>query len=242
MLVIKMAASVLCQNSRKLIPTSTSIGFVRHYHDAYLPPNKDERLLPELQTVPTIYEPDVIVPVKHPKAWKDMRGPERIHNQLVYGQYGIIALGGGSLKAGNFDVIRATINRALDVDRMFAIWRVDPPWKAVSRKSLGKKMGGGKAKVHHYETPIKAGRIIIEVGGILHYDEIFPALNNLCKLLPVDAMPISAEKIQQLIKEKEYLDAINHNPFKYRDLVRKNFSNSHKHLSRYERAWGGEYF
>lgn len=171
-----------------------------------------------------------------------MRGPERVHNQLIYGQYGIIALGGGSLRGGHFDVIMAAVNRHIDPQRAFAVWRIDPPWKAVSKKSLGKKMGGGKSKVHHYETPIKAGRVIIEVAGQSHYGEVFKFLNNICQLLPIDARAISQTEMENLEKEKLELEAKNYNPFKFRECVRKNFSNAQKHLDKYEYAWGGEYF
>jgi len=34
-------------------------------------------------------------------------------------------------------------------------------------------MGGGKGAIDHYVTPIKAGRVIIEVGGDCEYFEVF---------------------------------------------------------------------
>lgn len=39
-------------------------------------------------------------------------------------------------------------------------------------------MGGGKPNVHHYATPVKAGRIVIEVGGKCEYSEVYPFLNR----------------------------------------------------------------
>jgi len=38
------------------------------------------------------------------------------------------------LKHGHFEMIRLTIGRKLDQERMFAIWRVDPPWQPVTKK------------------------------------------------------------------------------------------------------------
>jgi len=40
------------------------------------------------------------------------------------------------LKHGHFEMIRLTIGRKLDQERMFAIWRVDPPWQPVTKKVL----------------------------------------------------------------------------------------------------------
>lgn len=34
-------------------------------------------------------------------------------------------------------------------------------------------MGGGKGSIDHYVTPIKAGRVIIEVGGHCEFFEVF---------------------------------------------------------------------
>lgn len=207
-----------------------------------MPLKIEDRLLPQLPYTPTEFPKGVMAPLKHPKANIDMRGPEKIHNQLIYRQYGLIALGGGAFAGPHFDVIRDKINKCMNTERLFAIWRIDPPWKPKSKKSMGKKMGGGKAKVHHYETPIKAGRILIEVAGIGDYGEIEPVLKALCRKLPLYAMPISQEIMDNLKAEKLELDAKNYNPFEYRTLVRKNFSNSQLEVGRYDAQWGGTYF
>lgn len=204
-----------------------------------MPKKVDDRMLPLLPYTPVVVPKGVILPIKHPKANIDMMGPERIHNQLIYQQYGIIALGGGALRGAHFDVIRDRVNKYTDFERFFAIWRVDPPWKAVSKKSLGKKMGGGKAKVHHYETPVRAGRIIIEMGGVGNFYEIERILETICKKMPLYCMPISQKIMDNIKKEKLELDKHNYNPFEYRYLVRNNFSNSRTRLSSREMLWGG---
>lgn len=33
-------------------------------------------------------------------------------------------------------------------------------------------MGGGKGAIDHYVTPIKAGRVIIELGGTVEFEEV----------------------------------------------------------------------
>lgn len=208
----------------------------------FMPAKLEDRKLPQLLYTPVNYPHGVIPPLKHPKANIDMRGPERIHNQLIYRQYGIIALGGGALAGPHFDAIRDRINKYMDFERFFAIWRVDPPWKAKSKKSMGKRGGGGKAKVHHFETPVKAGRVIIEVAGIGEYGEIERILKYISNKLPLYSMPINQDIMDKIKKEKEELDAANHNPFDYRYILRNNFSNCQSKISPAEKIWGGTYF
>lgn len=33
-------------------------------------------------------------------------------------------------------------------------------------------MGGGKGAIHHYATPVKAGRIVFEMGGYVEFDQV----------------------------------------------------------------------
>lgn len=207
----------------------------------YMPRTIEERKLPVMPPTP-IVPPNVEMPVKHPRACIDMRGPEPIHNQLIYRQYGLIALGGGAMTAAHMNVISDRVNKYLDFERFFAVWRIDPPWKAVSKRSLGKRGGGGKSKVHHYETPIKAGRIIFEIGGIGLFEETERLLTNLSNKMPIYTMPISQEIMDKIEAEKVKMDAENFNPFEYRYLIRNNFSGALKKIDRWERRWGGTYF
>lgn len=74
-------------------------------------------------------------------------------------------------------MMRLGIGRRIDVDRMFAIWRVDPPWQPVTKKGQGQRMGGGKGAIDHYVTPIKHGRIILEVAGHCEFEEVGSIIN-----------------------------------------------------------------
>lgn len=44
------------------------------------------------------------------------------------------ALCGGRLNSGHIEMIRMTINRKMDASKMFAVWRIDPPWQPLTRK------------------------------------------------------------------------------------------------------------
>ena len=72
--------------------------------------------------------------------------------------------------------MRLGINKNMDEKRMFAEWRIPAPWKPITRKGVGHKMGGGKGSIDHYITPVKAGRIILELGGECEFQEVFMML------------------------------------------------------------------
>lgn len=72
----------------------------------------------------------------------------------------------------HFEMARLVVARKLDMKRMYAIWRIDPPWQPVTKKGQGQRMGGGKGAIDHYVTPIKAGRVILEVAGKCEYAEV----------------------------------------------------------------------
>lgn len=250
-----IANQLYLATSSKLTCSPTTLSFFKISHRShqlwpksvrpekvYMPKNLEDRLLPQLPYTPTTAPSGVILPIKHSRADADMRGPERIHNQLIYRQFGLIALGGGALLGEHYDIIRNRVNKYMDTERFFAVWRIDPPWKAVSRKSLGKKMGGGKAKVHHYELPVRAGRVLIEIGGIGEFGEVERILSTISKKLPIYSMPVTQKMMDDLKEEKLKIDASNYNPFEYRYLLRNNFSDSLKKVSPYDVLWGGTYF
>lgn len=138
-------------------------------------------------------------PPKMTKRLMLLRGPELVHNTLLHKQYGIMATQGGRMKHPHYEMLRLSkfteakvnneqggfftnfcvfdcfwtgIGRRLDVSRMFAIWRIPAPWQPITKKGQGMRMGGGKSAIDHYATPIKAGRIIIEVAGRCEYAEV----------------------------------------------------------------------
>ncbi len=160
-----------------------------------------------------------------------MFGEEQVHNKLLLGQYGIVALAGGQFKHQHFEVMRHYSNVMLQEGKSFAIYRLDPPFKPCTKRSAGKKLGGGKGSIHHYVTPVKAGRIIMEVGGKILWEEVQPWLEELCKKLPVRAMPISKELMEKIEAEEKRLEEINENPISFEWLVRNNIFDCHRFIS-----------
>lgn len=97
------------------------------------------------------------------------------------------ALGGGYIHWGHIEMMRLTINRKMDSRTTFARWRINSPYKPVTRKGLGQRMGGGKGAIDHYVTPIRYGRLIVEVGGKVELGEVEHILTEVAKKLPFPA-------------------------------------------------------
>ncbi|CAI9576011.1 unnamed protein product [Staurois parvus] len=89
--------------------------------------------------------PDLVKAVKMPKNLRDIRGPATEGRDFREGEFGILALGGGYLHWGHFEMMRLTLNRKFNARTTFSLWMVEAPNKPITRKGLGHRMGGGKA-------------------------------------------------------------------------------------------------
>ncbi|KER19366.1 ribosomal protein L16 [Opisthorchis viverrini] len=208
---------------------------VRGELDAVEFPPERRRLHP-LQRSP--YINTATKPVKHARHLIDYRGPELVRNQLSYGQYGVQALDGGELLFGHLEMLRLTINRHLDEKRMFAVWGVESPWKAKTKRSQGKRMGGGKPDIHHYVTPIRSGRIIVELGGYLDWQEAYRVLSRVADKLPFPARFVSQELLDCEKRIEGYIAAKNVNPFAdARQALYHNYAGCHQFISPYHLEW-----
>ncbi|GAB1602215.1 39S ribosomal protein L16, mitochondrial-like [Argonauta hians] len=209
------------------------------------PPDYSNIILPERRRLKTIERvpqlPSNQRPPKMQRRLFEMRGPELVHNKLQYCDFGIQALTGGRLKWGHYEVLRLGILRKFDESRMFAVWRIDPPWKPVTKKGQGHRMGGGKGSISHYVYPLRAGRILLEVGGKCSYDDVKGFLSNLAHLMPFPARAVSKEMMEEeerLEKEKEKR---NINPFSFKYCVENNLFGCRYSLNKYDLKWHGKY-
>lgn len=182
--------------------------------------------------------------LKAPKMQKRlilMRGPEKVHNFLLHKQYGIQALCGGRIRWGHFEMLRLSIGRKLDVNRMFAVWRVDAPWQPLTKQGQGQRMGGGKGAIDHYVTPVRDGRIILEVGGRCEFKEVKDFLQKYADQLPFPARAVSHEMLENETYSREMREKANINPFTMKYVIQNNLSGVHRILSPYDHKWFGEY-
>ncbi|XP_064817971.1 large ribosomal subunit protein uL16m-like isoform X1 [Oncorhynchus masou masou] len=153
-----------------------------------VPPDYSEVVLPERPKLKFLNKvPNFKKARKEMKKLRDIQGPAQTANTFTKGQYGIVALGGGYLHFGHMEMMRLTINRRMDPRTTFARWRINAPYKPITRKGLGQRMGGGKGNIDHYVTPVKYGRMIVEVGGRLELGEVEPILKEVAKKLPFPA-------------------------------------------------------
>lgn len=170
-----------------------------------------------------------------------MIGEEKVHNDLVLGQFGIVARTGGMLTHKHFEVLRLGIGRKVQPKLSFGLYRVDAPYKPITDHGFGKRMGGGKGSIDHYGTPIRAGRVIVEVGGKIMWEEVQPWLAAVAKKLPFEAVAVNSEMLKKLREEEERLIKTNKNPISFEWLVRNNILNCQEHLSDYDKKWFGKF-
>jgi len=201
----------------------------------------DRHRLPIYQKTPSLWLGGVMRSPKGTKEMWRMMGEEQVHNDLTLGQFGIVALTGGMLKYRNFEVIRLGIGKYLKAKESFSIYRVDPPYKPITNHGFGKRMGGGKGSIEGYGTPVRAGRIIVEVGGKLLWEEVKPWLTRMANTLPFPAMAINAEMLRKFREEEARLHDTNKNPITFEWLVRNNIMNCQQNLSQYDQRWFGKF-
>lgn len=178
---------------------------------------------------------------KMQKRLRYMRGPEPVHTFLQHKQYGIQAMGGGRMRWGHFEMLRLSIGRKLDTSRMFAIWRVDAPWQPLTKQGQGQRMGGGKGAIDHYVTPVKAGRIIVEVAGKCEFEEVKAWLQTYADQLPFAARAVSHEMLMQEAKQEKENEERNLNPFTMKYVIQNNLGGCHRWLSPVDHKWFGKY-
>lgn len=79
-------------------------------------------------------------------------------------------------------------------------------------QGYGAAHGGGKGAIDHYVTPVKAGRLIVEVGGRCEFQEVQGILNQVAHKLPFPAKAVSRETLEKIQKDQEERERNNQNP------------------------------
>uniref|UniRef100_UPI0037E82AA7 large ribosomal subunit protein uL16m n=1 Tax=Semicossyphus pulcher TaxID=241346 RepID=UPI0037E82AA7 len=200
-----------------------------------IPPDYSDVVLPEKTKLKFVNKvPNFKKAKKEMKNLRDIQGPARAANTFTTGQYAIVALGGGYLHWGHIEMIRLTINRKMDAKRTFARWRVNGPYKPITRKGLGQRMGGGKGAIDHYVTPVRYGRLIVELGGKVELGEIEHILTEIAKKLPFPAKVMSKESLEVLHKKQADMEKNNQNPWTFKQIAQGNMLGIRKVLSPFD--------
>lgn len=111
----------------------------------------------------------------------------------------------------------------------------------VPTQGVGKRMGGGKGSIHHYVTPVRAGRVIVEVGGKCEFEEVHYFLENIANKLPLDAIPIDNTSLERFRARQGELEAQNVNPISFERVLKLRMGGSSKWASPYDELWHGKY-
>ena len=197
------------------------------YHDIDVP--GQNRLLKPMLKMP------VKPPVDRRRKANLVRGPcVGEQAQLLHGQFGIIALKGGWFKIGHFNVMMNKVNRYIRNKPLHAVWRIEAPYHPVTKHPIQAVMGGGKGKIDHYVTPVKARRVILEVAGKAQYPEIFPVLRNIATLLPVPALAVNKEMLEAMYEEERRIEDDNENFFTFREIIAKNMQGINTKVTMYD--------
>uniref|UniRef100_A0A1B6FHR9 Large ribosomal subunit protein uL16m n=1 Tax=Cuerna arida TaxID=1464854 RepID=A0A1B6FHR9_9HEMI len=208
----------------------------KDHSDIIIPEKQKLSIMPRVPILPPQTKP-----FKMQKCLRFMMGPEEVHNKLIHKQYGIIALMGGRLRHGHFEMIRNTLNRKIDPKRMFLVYRVDPPWQPLTKKGQGKRMGGGKGPIDHYVTPIKPNRVIVELAGHCDFEEVKGMLHQVAHILPFKAMAVSHEMLLEKEAREKLDEDRNINEYTMKYLIQNNMGfvkkwcrkGDYKHFGKY---------
>jgi len=243
-----VSQSFLASNSPSL--TLTAGKKFKYFRDRDLkpPPEFENIVMPErnrlpiMPKVPNIWQTgSQMRPPRQTKELWRMRGEELVHTDLQLNQFGIVALNGGMLRHPHFEVMRMGIGRQLRANETFAMYRVDAPYKPLTNHGQGKRMGGGKGSISEYGTPVKAGRIIVEIGGRALWEEVQPWLSSIAKKLPFDAIAVNKTMLTKLKEEEQRLSNTNENPISFEWLIRNNVLDCQRKLSLYDKKWFGKF-
>src|SRR6266568_420164 len=109
----------------------------------------------------------MLVP-KRAKYRKQMRGTMKGNSsrgtEISFGEFGLISEGTGWVTARQIEAARRAITHY--TQRGGRIWIRIFPDKPITKKPAETRMGSGKGDVHEYVAPVKAGRMLFEMGGV----------------------------------------------------------------------------
>ena len=103
--------------------------------------------------------------VKYRKTHKGhRRGKAQVGNTVVFGDFGLQALGAAWVTNRQIEAARRAITR--HIRRGGNVWIRIFPDKPVTKKPAETRMGGGKGPSDHWVAKVKPGRMLFEMGGV----------------------------------------------------------------------------
>lgn len=93
-----------------------------------------------------------------------MKGIAHAGTLVSFGEYGLQAASMGWVSARQIEAARRAITHY--TQRGGRVWIRIFPDKPITKKPPEVRMGGGKGDVYEYVAPVKAGRMMFEMGGV----------------------------------------------------------------------------
>jgi len=119
-----------------------------------------------------------------------LKGVAQRGTEIAFGEYGLKALDNKWITMRQIESARRAIVHT--TKRSGKLWIRIFPDKPVTSKAAGMRMGRGKGPVSHYVAPVKAGRILFEIGG-MEEELAHEALRRAANKMPVKTKIVSVE-------------------------------------------------
>jgi len=114
-------------------------------------------------------------------------------NTLVYGEYGLVALGNCWMTSRQIEAARVTMTRF--IKRAGKVWVRIFPDKPVTAKPAETRMGSGKGSPEFWVAVVKRGRVLFEMGGVTE-QVASEALRKAAHKLPIPTRFISRDDLE----------------------------------------------
>ena len=91
-------------------------------------------------------------------------GKSKAGREVVFGEYGLVALQGGYVSSNQIEAARVAMTRYMN--RGGQVWIKIFPQLAITKKPLEVRMGSGKGAPEGWVAVVQKGRVMFEVGGV----------------------------------------------------------------------------
>ena len=91
-------------------------------------------------------------------------GKSKAGREVVFGQYGLVAMEGGYVSSNQIEAARVAITRYMN--RGGQVWIKIFPQMARTKKPLEVRMGSGKGAPEGWVAVVQRGRVMFEIGGV----------------------------------------------------------------------------
>ena len=91
-------------------------------------------------------------------------GKSKAGREVVFGEYGLVALEGGYVSSNQIEAARVAMTRYMN--RGGQVWIKIFPQLAITKKPLEVRMGSGKGAPDHWVAVVKPGRVMFEIAGV----------------------------------------------------------------------------